>query len=445
MPNLPKQLLNSLSRLEHFNEAAFIESHREEHKITSVRVNPFKKAGFNFNSSDPIPWSTGGFYLSERPSFTHDPLFHAGCYYVQEPGSMFIEYALKQTLDFNEPLKILDACAAPGGKSTVINSLLNDKSLLVSNEIIKSRADVLAHNLSKWGTCNAVVTNNETNRYTGLTSFFDAVVVDAPCSGSGLFRKQPEAIEEWSDASVKACSIRQQSILTDILPSVKAGGIVIYSTCSYSVEENEDIVKWLISEHGLVYVPLELPNSWGIVKTVYGLRFYPHMTRSEGFFCAVLRKANDSETTRIPKPGSIAEANKNEKSMWSAFLAETSNIIVKKNERFYLLNHAAAGFLQNFEKNFYYKKAGTLLGEIKGKDVVPDHELALSIHLQTDIKSSELDEENAIRFLKKETFSICENAVGLHLIRHKEFGLGWAKILANRVNNYLPGGLRILK
>ncbi|MEO6304164.1 MAG: hypothetical protein ABIP51_13440, partial [Bacteroidia bacterium] len=198
MPKLPQQLLNSLSQLEHFNVEAFVEAHTEENKITSVRLNPLKKTELDFKVNDKVAWSNDGYYLNERPSFTYDPLFHAGCYYVQEPGSMFIEFALKETLDLTKHIKVLDACAAPGGKSTVINSLISDESLLIANEFIKSRADILAQNLSKWGTCNTIVTNNDTQKFSELVSFFNAIVIDAPCSGSGLFRKQPDALDHWS-------------------------------------------------------------------------------------------------------------------------------------------------------------------------------------------------------------------------------------------------------
>ena len=445
MPNLPQQLLNSLSQLDKFDEKAFVEAHNEENKITSIRLNPFKKVELNIKLNNPVNWSENGFYLDERPSFTLDPLFHSGCYYVQEAGSMFIEFALKQTVNFNEAVTILDACAAPGGKSTLINSLMNDESLLIANEFIKSRAGILAQNLSKWGTCNTIVTNNDTQKFSQLSSFFDSIVVDAPCSGSGLFRKQPDAIEHWSEDSVNACSVRQKKILEDLLPSLKENGILVYSTCSYSVKENEEIVEWLIKEFEMEYVPLPINKEWGIVETSNGYRFYPHLTKSEGFFCAVLRKTTGETNSFRQKKKAVLNVTAAELSILTPFLATSNNLVIKKNDLFHLLNSEALNFLISHEKNFYFKKAGAVIGEIKGKDMVPHHELALLNSLNREKKTLDLDHEQAIKFLRKENFEPKNGVNGLVLVTYKDEGLGWAKVLPNRINNYLPNELRILK
>jgi len=450
MPSLPSQLLQHLNTLGHFDEEAFVQAHSDENKITSIRVNPFKKTdltgiGLDLKRANRVKWNTEGYYLDTRPSFTLDPLFQAGCYYPQEAGSMFLEFALKECLDFSDSLKVLDVCAAPGGKSTLLNSLLNEKSLLVANEIIKSRADVLVQNLSKWGTCNTVVTNNDPQRFSELRSFFDAVVIDAPCSGSGLFRKQPEAIHEWSEDHVNACSIRQQAIVTDILPSLKENGILVYSTCSYSVAENEEVVEKLVKDWDMEYIPLPVEKEWGVVETPHGYRFYPHLTKSEGFFCAVLRKKNNSGLLPTQKRKQRAGITKTDLTLIEPFLTITKENIVKKNERFHLLSPEASSFLSVFEKQFYFKKAGVVIGEIKGKDLVPNQELAWFYGLSKEINYLEADRETALKFLRKETFQTSENIKGLTLIRYREQGLGWAKILPNRINNYLPNELRILK
>jgi 16S rRNA C967 or C1407 C5-methylase (RsmB/RsmF family)/NOL1/NOP2/fmu family ribosome biogenesis protein len=445
MPKLPQQLLNSLASLSQFDEKAFIEAHQEENKISSIRLNPFKELVLDFKLDKPVAWNSCGFYLEQRPSFTHDPLFQAGCYYVQEAGSMFLEFALKHTLTFSQKLKVLDVCASPGGKSTLINSLLNEESLLIANEIVKSRVDVLVQNLSKWGTCNTVVTNNDPNRFSDLHSFFDAIVIDAPCSGSGLFRKQPDAINEWSEAHVKACGIRQQKILNDIIPCLKENGILFYSTCSYSVQENEDIVNWLINEFQMEYVPLPIDKGWGVVETESGYRFYPHLTQSEGFFCAVLRKKNSSSEYYLPKKKNSYDASNAERATIEPFVSFQDRELIKKNDQFHLVNKEAATFLNVFEKHFYFKKAGVVVGEIKGRDMVPNQELAWFKGINNMIKKVEVDKETALKFLKRETFLLPEKEKGLVLITYKKQGLGWAKILPNRVNNYLPNELRILK
>lgn len=445
MPKLPTQLLNSLNTLNHFDEKAFVNAHSEENKITSIRLNPFKKTDLDFEKDAPVPWSKQAFYLKERPSFTSDPLFQAGCYYVQEPGSMFLEHALLNTLNFSETLRILDSCAAPGGKSTLINSLLNEESLLVSNELVKSRADILVQNLSKWGTANTIVCNSETQKFSELQSFFDAIVVDAPCSGSGLFRKQPEAIDEWSESHVKTCGIRQSKILKDLIPALKENGILFYSTCSYSVEENEEVVENLIKDFDLEFVKIPLNPEWGIVETAYGYRFYPHLTKSEGFFCAVLRKIKKEDKPFNGKKKKSNTIQGAEMTFLKNHVAFSSNLLVKINERYHLLNEEANCFLSSFDKHLYFKKAGVSIGEIKGKDLVPNQELAWYYRQHETICKVDLDKENALLYLKKLNFKASENYKGLVLISYKGHGLGWAKILPNRINNYFPNELRILK
>jgi 16S rRNA C967 or C1407 C5-methylase (RsmB/RsmF family)/NOL1/NOP2/fmu family ribosome biogenesis protein len=441
---LPQELINSLELLPGFESGPFLQAHATAKRITSIRQNPFKKTGLDFGTQRVVRWCHDAYYLDERPAFTLDPLFHAGCYYVQEAGSMFLEHALKSTLDFNEQLKVLDLCAAPGGKSTLINSLLSEESLLVSNEVVKQRSVVLGSNLSKWGTCNAVVTNNDPQRFAQLPSYFDAIVLDAPCSGSGLFRKQPEAIEEWSLDNVNLCSSRQKRIIADCLPALKAGGFLYYSTCSYSKEENEEIVRWMISEFDLEYIPLQVDKDWGIVETEGGYRFYPHLTDSEGFFIAVLRKKEaDAGFVRSAKVKEPILAG-HELNLLKEFVDPKGFIFHKNNNRFHLVNEALNHFINVVGKGFYLRKAGVAMGEVKGKDFVPDHELALYRGIKYE-RLLELNQEEALHYLRKEAFSADGAEKGLTLISYQKQGLGWAKILPGRVNNYLPSELRILK
>ncbi|MBL7933165.1 MAG: RsmB/NOP family class I SAM-dependent RNA methyltransferase, partial [Bacteroidia bacterium] len=417
MPNLPSQLLESLSHLDRFERDAFIEAHKKEKRITSIRLNPFKSVDLDFTFADTVAWCDGAFYLADRPSFTYDPLFHAGCYYVQEAGSMFIEHLLKNSLDLSKPVNVLDLCAAPGGKSTLINSLISPESLLVSNEIIKSRAGILAENLGKWGTNNTIVTNNEPRNFGELPDFFDAIVVDAPCSGSGLFRKQPEAIEEWSPEAVVSCSIRQKDILTDVLPALKPSGILVYSTCSYSEEENEAIVRWLVEVKDMEIVRIPADKNWNIVSGDLGYRFYPHLTKSEGFFCSVLRKKDDPDIAhyKMSKKNEVSETSKNERQAIIDFTGISEGLFIKNGNNFHLVNPAVKEFMNQTKKKFYLKKAGVCLGEIKGKDFVPNHELAWFPAIRTHVKKLDISLENAVKFLKKENFSATENDQGLVL------------------------------
>jgi 16S rRNA C967 or C1407 C5-methylase (RsmB/RsmF family) len=268
---IPQQLIESLKTVHGFEEAAFRHVHASGAQVTSVRINPAKWSAealaHQLPGVSPVPWSLYGSYLERRPSFTFDPLFHAGCYYVQEASSMFLEQALRQTTDLAQPLNVLDLCAAPGGKTTHLQSLLSEDSLLVSNEVIRSRAAVLKQNCVKWGTQNVVITNNDPQHFNRLEGFFDVVVVDAPCSGSGLFRRDEEAIEEWSPDNVQLCCGRQKRILADVFPALKEGGVLIYSTCSYSKEENEAIADWLATELQMENLTLQTEKDWHIVET----------------------------------------------------------------------------------------------------------------------------------------------------------------------------------
>ena len=258
----------------------------------SIRYNPYKKTSHKLG--EQVPWAKEGRYLHERPSFTLDPTFHGGAYYVQEGSSLFLEQAVKQSVDLTQPLRVLDLCAAPGGKSTHLLSLLNKESLLVANEVIRSRAAILSENIQKWGHCNVLVTNCDPHQFQHLEGYFDLIVLDAPCSGEGLFRKDKNAMDEWSVNNVELCAQRQQRIIADVWPALKENGVLIYSTCTYNEKENEANLAWLESQHGCEFIPLTLNTDWGIEEVkkdrVIGYRFYPHKVKGEGFFLSAVRK-----------------------------------------------------------------------------------------------------------------------------------------------------------
>ncbi len=443
---LPQQLLNSLKDQKDFDEEAFVAVHNSEEKITSVRMNPFKPVQLDFELAEKVKWCNAGFYLSERPSFTFDPLFHAGCYYVQEAGSMFLEQVFKQCVDFKKDLKVLDLCAAPGGKSTHVNSLINERSILISNEVIKPRAEILSQNISKWGTCNVAITNNDASAFSNLKEMFDVIVADVPCSGSGLFRKQVSAIEQWSLSNVNLCSTRQKRILADVINSLKVNGILIYSTCSYSEEENESIVKWLIKDFDLEFMNIEMDVKWGITNTKLGYRFYPNLTKSEGFFCVALRKKKSDEFNMGQKSKKISLekiSSKEMKVLEDYLMQNKNNSVIKFKNQFKLMSNALLDFWQQYGSSFYFKNCGTTIGEIKHEDFVPDHDFSQSVFLNNKINKLNLNRNEAISFLKKENLYL-KAEKGICLMCYKNFGLGWAKILDNRINNYLPKDYRIL-
>ena len=250
MQKLPEKFIEKVRSLI-LDEADLFFEAITNNPVTTIRLNPFKKTDA-FHSELDVPWTSNAKYFNKRPSFVADPLFHAGVYYVQEASSMFLSHIIKQISSIhNKQSIVLDLCAAPGGKSTLLLDHLNDDCLLVANEIIKSRVNVLEENCIKWGRSNVLVTNNDPKDFTSLTNFFDIIVVDAPCSGEGMFRKDKNAINEWSEENVQLCSNRQQRILTDVIPALKPGGFIVYSTCTFNTCENEDNVIWMEKEFGL--------------------------------------------------------------------------------------------------------------------------------------------------------------------------------------------------
>lgn len=451
MLQLPKEFIESICACPGFDEASFTDA-LQSSSPTSIRLNPFKKAELKFPLMDKVFWNDKGFYLSERPNFTYDVLFQAGCYYVQEAGSMFIEHALKSCVNFNQTLVTLDLCASPGGKSTLVNALLTADSLLLANEIVKPRAEVLAQNLTKWGTANVVVTNNDPSAFSEMEEVFDVMVVDAPCSGSGLFRKQHDAVEEWSLDNVNLCSQRQKRILSDVIPALKSGGVLVYSTCSYSQEENEQIGDWLMTEFDLESIQIPINADWGIVETqsashkAFGYRFYPDKTTSEGFFCATFRKKGVGTEPHFKKSKKeqFVPLKTKEKEVFKNWITDVENkTIIKFKEDYLLTNELALQFINRFQ-HLYLKKVGTNIGSLIKNEVVPHHDLALSIHRSDTIQHIACSEQEAIKFLKKELNTI-EGNKGWNLMMYQGFGLGWIKHLGNRLNNYLPNEFRILK
>lgn len=454
---LPPRLIQSLEGVKGFNSKAFEAVHVSGEQVTSVRFNPAKQAlierehrlTVNGRPSTQIPWCDHGYYLSERPSFTFDPLFHAGAYYVQEASSMFLWEVLKQTVGQSTQKKVLDLCAAPGGKSTLLASYFTD-GLIVSNEVIKSRAAILTENMIKWGDDNVVVTNNDPKDFQRLENYFDVIVIDAPCSGSGLFRKDPNAINEWSEENVKLCSLRQQRIVADVLPSLKQNGILIYSTCSYSKQEDEDVLDRIVEELQVTSFKLQVNPDWNIVEVesdkyqAHGYRFYPDKIKGEGFFIAAFKKINgDEETYQLEQ--NLFLPNKQELAQLQSFISLPENYIVfKQNDALRTIKEIWLTSLKNLAKHLYIKKAGVELGIIKGKDFIPSHELAVSLLPLQNIAAIELQKEDALQYLKRKDF-VADAPKGWTLVKHCGLPLGWIKVLPNRINNYYPQEWRILK
>lgn len=466
---LPLLLIQSLRQVKGFDENAFMAVHQSGEQVISVRLNPLKqlnaasskqdnKAADNYptlvlnNQAGKVPWCSNGVYLSQRPSFTADPLFHAGAYYVQEASSMFLETALLQGTDLSKPLRVLDLCAAPGGKSTLLQSLLGTDSLLVSNEVIKTRVNILAENITKWGAANVIVTNNDPRDFQRLQNYFDVMVVDAPCSGSGLFRKDPAAISEWSEQNVALCSQRQQRILADALPALKDNGLLIFSTCSYSEQEDEAIADWLAEEMKMESVQLKLPQDWGIVETqsprsnAYGYRFYPNRVKGEGFFIALFKKeAGTGEWNMGKQKNKPDKPSTKELSVLKPFLHHPDDLFfIKQKDNILAVPHFFETDLLAVQQALYIKKAGVNLGTVIRDELIPDHELALSRIIDPLLPAIEVDVETALQYLRRQDINLASDTRGWALLTHQGLPLGWVKILPNRINNYYPKEWRIL-
>ena len=433
---------------EHFIKAL------DEPVTTSIRINPAKynPADSSLPLGEKIPWTENGYYLTERPSFTFDPLFHAGAYYVQESSSMFLEQAFKAIPSAEKPLRVLDLCAAPGGKSTHLLSLISSESLLVSNELIANRNQILRQNLARWGNANVVVTQNKAEDFARLGEFFDVVVIDAPCSGEGLFRKDKNAIDEWTESNVTMCAERQRDILSHIIQCLKPGGHLIYSTCTYEEEENLYNINYLMSKYGMTNMQIPGADQFDEVTTVskgsaVGYAFYAHRTKGEGFFISLLRKSG----TEIDKPGyrskpSIDKATAELHSHLNTFIRDADQYAVLKHQSYY--NILPTIFMQEYKRlaqHLYIRNAGISAGEIKGKDFIPAHELSLCQGIREDFPSADLDLKTAISYLRAETISIHTEHKGWMLAKYKGANLGFIKALPNRINNYFPKEWRILK
>jgi len=410
----------------------------------SIRLNEQKYSSIPNLSS--VPWSKQAYFLEERPVFALDPLWHAGAYYVQEASSMFLEQAFKQ-VKIEGPKMVLDLCAAPGGKSTHLNSLIKDDDLLVSNEVIRSRVPILIENLTKWGHSNFVVSNSDAKQFGELSGLFDVLVIDAPCSGEGLFRRDPKAAKEWSLENANLCSVRQRRILAESWPALKHEGYLIYSTCTFNPAENEENLSWLRSQGGFESVRIPLQEASNINEIEYdgihGYRFLPHKVKGEGFFISVLKKTEETAHARFPKkfktrlqrPASLPDG-------W--IQSPENKIFFQHNDQLKFIPAAwEREILLLFEK-LNLVKGGTHFGTLKKKDILPEHDLAmLNERDETAFKVIDLSQDDALSYLAKDNLQLQLNGKDWQLASFDGTPLGFLKNLGNRFNNYYPKEWRL--
>ncbi len=410
----------------------------------SIRINPKKvKKIPNLNS---VSHCSTGYYLPQRPIYTLDPMFHAGAYYVQESSSMFLEQFILQST--KKSIKVLDLCASPGGKSTHISSLLPDDCLLVSNEVIHSRALVLSENLKKWGNPNVVVTCNDPRDFARLPGFFDVIVVDAPCSGEGLFRRDPSAVEEWSEANASHCSQRQKRILADVWPSLAEGGMLIYSTCTFNPAENEDNIVWLSEFAAIEAVTLNIPYDWGIVTTeaagIPCYRFYPHKVKGEGFFTSAVRKKEQIEAKWSKSKSALPLASKSEQILVRKIIQDLPLSLIKFETDFLAWPTGRLADLDQIKATLRIVHAGVKVGAVIRDNLIPAHELAIStICNRSYFPQISLTLEQALSYLKRDDFRLEFPEKGWNLIVYQGLSIGLAKNIGNRFNNSYPKEWRI--
>ncbi len=410
----------------------------------SIRLNPRKP--FTSPESTSVPWTKEGRYLPERPVFALDPLWHAGAYYVQEASSMLLEAAVPKYLR-EKPILALDLCGAPGGKSTHLQSLIHPESLLVSNEVIRQRTHILHENLSKWGGGNHIITQADPARLGAVSDFFDLIVVDAPCSGEGMFRKDPNASSEWSPDHVKLCASRQRRILDDIWPALRSGGILIYSTCTWNPHEDESQVNRLIDEEGATVLPLtEFHSDWGFLpiplRHGQGYMALPHRVQGEGFFLAVLQKPEADSTMTLDKSGKLIRATRKEREAAAAFTPEGWTLFQHKGNLFALPEATTAAADHVLQRVAPYS-VGVGVGEVKGKDFRPSAEAALWTQLSKDAAPRiNLGKTDALQFLRRDNLAFTKEK-GWVLVSYEDIPLGWAKGIGHRVNNYYPQEWRL--
>lgn len=432
---------------------------------TSVRTNKYKPTREPiYPDMTPVDWCKSGSYLEKRPSFTSNPLLHAGVFYVQDASSMAYETIVEKISDWRadsgeqrtERLRVCDLCAAPGGKTTAILNALPEGSVMLANEFNPTRANILKENLCKYGYPHIITTNADTARLSEMKGIFDLVAIDAPCSGEGMMRKDETARAQWSDGLIRQCATLQREILSNGIEMLAPGGYMIYSTCTFNTMEDEDNANWIAEIFGLEPIDTQLAGHYGIQGQVKGeipcLRFMPGFTRGEGLFVAVFRrpisKFGISSFTKSRKKGKKEGKGKGKSDRQ---ITETAKSWIEGE--FEIINHeghllalsaATAEILDAIPKGVRVMSAGVEIGEIKGKDLIPSHKLAMSTALGHPFPEVELSREHALQYLSKEAILLPEETPkGYITVTFEGIPLGFMKNLGNRSNNLYPSEYRI--
>lgn len=425
----------------------------EEPASVSVRYNPFKR--ICVSDGEPVPWCSDGVILPERPVFTLDPAFHAGAYYVQDSSSMFVGDVFRRLLKGcgtpeDRPFRVLDLCAAPGGKTTDLAASLRERFgndfILVANEVMKQRAGILAGNVALWGDPNVVVTSDDPKAFASFPGFFDIILADVPCSGEGMFRKDEEAREQWSEDNVALCEGRQRRIIADVWSSLAEGGMLIYSTCTFNRYENDGNVRWICNslDASPIFGCTESP--WGgIIATDLGFSLVPGFVKGEGQYCSAVRKnsmPDSKEQQRQKTRGQKDRTVPGSERLKGLFVSDVT--FRQRGETIIAVPLSICQDVLSLETSLNVLAAGCAAGSFKGKDFIPDADLALSLILDRNVyPEADVDRETALSYLHRDAITLTDAPKGFVLITYKGLPLGFVKNLGNRCNNLYPQSRRI--
>ena len=409
----------------------------------AVRVNEARGATAPADAR-LVAWCGKGFYLQDRPTFTFDTDWHAGRYYVQDASSMFIAHVIRSLI--HEPVRYLDLCAAPGGKTTAALQALLPRSLVVANEIIPPRARVLADNVIRWGNPRSVVTSNAPAHLGKMTHFFDVIAADVPCSGEGMMRKDDEAVAQWSPALVEQCAQRQREILTDVWPALRPGGLLIYSTCTYNRQENEEMADFIVNELGATSLEVPIEPDWNIHPAIGSdcdcYRFMPHRVDGEGLFMAAFRKQGNAPRQDIRFKEKSAKKTDATGLDWLS--CPDDYVMDQQGDLLIAVPQDIRREVAALRSSLNVLHAGVELASIMGRKTVPHHALAMSTERAADaFPVCAVDYMSALRYLRGESITV-DAPRGYILIAHEGAILGFANNLGNRANNLYPKSQRIL-
>lgn len=440
----------------------------------AIRINQRKnKTGEIYSDIEPVSWCKDGYYLPNRPIFTLNPLLHAGVFYVQDASSMIYQQLTERLVESlgNRPMALLDFCAAPGGKTTAMINALPEGSVAVANEFVTARGKMLRENLEKWGYPAVITTGSSSQQYSSLPEIFDIIAVDAPCSGEGMMRKEEEARRQWSPKLVKECAALQRSILSEISTTLRPGGYLIYSTCTFNLEEDEKNSLFIRDELGLEPIDPSQLALHGIenvgkslIPEIPALRFMPHLTKGEGLYVSIFRKPGvfspylENEGSTLPVSHKKEKSKKGDqksftrpapeimKRLGSWFLSEYEMTFEQNGSLLTALPSSAQHLLTSLRKaGIRITAAGLPAAEVKGRDLIPDSRIVLSNAFDpASFPQVELTEEDALKYLRRDTIQLPGDTPKEFItVTYKGYPLGLLKNLGNRANNLFPAPWRI--